>query len=216
STEQSAGIEQVNQAISQMDDVTQQNAALVEQAAAAAESMEEQAQQLTSMMTTFHLSGERQVLSRPAQLKHQPEAKDFSFNDAVNAHIKWKTRLIDYIRGNSKEQLDVAKVSCDDQCDLGRWLYGPAKEYSKLSEYGDLKGSHAAFHRSVGSIVKCVQEHHQDEAKEKLGGEFFQLSNQTVRAIKTLQARVGGGAAPAQAPQLPPKHAQAADEWEEF
>jgi methyl-accepting chemotaxis protein len=40
SIEQSAGIEQVNQAISQMDDVTQQNAALVEQAAAAAESME--------------------------------------------------------------------------------------------------------------------------------------------------------------------------------
>ncbi len=42
--EQSPGIEQVNQAITQMDEVTQQNAALVEQAAAAAESMEEQAQ----------------------------------------------------------------------------------------------------------------------------------------------------------------------------
>src|SRR5450756_2164860 len=40
SDEQSAGIEQVNQAIMQMDDVTQQNAALVEEAAAAAESMQ--------------------------------------------------------------------------------------------------------------------------------------------------------------------------------
>jgi len=44
SVEQSTGITQVNQAIAQMDDVTQQNAALVEQATAAAESMAEQAQ----------------------------------------------------------------------------------------------------------------------------------------------------------------------------
>src|SRR5690606_6992504 len=41
--EQSTGIEQVNQAITQMDQVTQQNAALVEEAAAAAESMQDQA-----------------------------------------------------------------------------------------------------------------------------------------------------------------------------
>jgi methyl-accepting chemotaxis protein len=59
SVEQSSGIEQVNQAITQMDDVTQQNAALVEEAAAAAESLEEQAQQLSSMISTFRLSGER-------------------------------------------------------------------------------------------------------------------------------------------------------------
>jgi methyl-accepting chemotaxis protein len=59
SVEQSSGIEQVNQAITQMDDVTQQNAALVEEAAAAAESLEEQAQQLSGLISTFRLSGER-------------------------------------------------------------------------------------------------------------------------------------------------------------
>ena len=41
STEQSRGIEQVNQAITQMDEVTQQNAALVEEAAAASRSLED-------------------------------------------------------------------------------------------------------------------------------------------------------------------------------
>ncbi|TNC99789.1 MAG: methyl-accepting chemotaxis protein [Gallionellaceae bacterium] len=55
SSEQSQGIEQVNQAITQMDDVTQQNAALVEQAAAAAGLLEEQAQSLSEMMGTFKL-----------------------------------------------------------------------------------------------------------------------------------------------------------------
>lgn len=53
SVEQSSGIAQVNQAISQMDDVTQQNAALVEEAAASAELLEDQARQLTITVSTF-------------------------------------------------------------------------------------------------------------------------------------------------------------------
>lgn len=53
SQEQSSGIEQVNQAIMQMDDVTQQNAALVEEAAASAESLENQAKDLAGAISIF-------------------------------------------------------------------------------------------------------------------------------------------------------------------
>ncbi|MBC3906389.1 methyl-accepting chemotaxis protein [Undibacterium umbellatum] len=56
SQEQSSGIEQVNLAITQMDEMTQQNAALVEQAAAAAESMEEQAVALAQAVSVFKLN----------------------------------------------------------------------------------------------------------------------------------------------------------------
>ena len=55
SQEQSAGIEEVNRAISQMDEVTQQNAALVEEAAAAAASMQEQATNLMKEVSAFKL-----------------------------------------------------------------------------------------------------------------------------------------------------------------
>jgi methyl-accepting chemotaxis protein len=204
SSEQSTGIEQVNIAVSQMDNMTQQNAALVEQAAAAAESMEEQAQQLNQMMRTFKMDGggkkrAAMIASHAASFKSSPADKTFSFSDGINAHIKWKSRLVDYIKGNSQESLEVEKVSCDDKCDLGKWLYGPAKSYANLSEYADLKQSHAAFHRSVGVIVQCVHDHRLDEATSKLGGEFFQLSNQTIRAIKTLQSRVNSS------PRLPSK-----------
>ena len=54
--EQSAGIEQVNTAVMQMDQVTQQNAALVEEAAAAAESMREQASALGRAVAVFKLA----------------------------------------------------------------------------------------------------------------------------------------------------------------
>jgi methyl-accepting chemotaxis protein len=57
SSEQQTGIEQVNQAIVQMDEVTQQNAALVEQAAAAAASLQEQAGNLAQVVSEFKLDG---------------------------------------------------------------------------------------------------------------------------------------------------------------
>jgi methyl-accepting chemotaxis protein len=57
SQEQSIGIAQVNDAISKMDDVTQQNTALVEQAAAAAESMLEQTDELSNAVSVFKLEG---------------------------------------------------------------------------------------------------------------------------------------------------------------
>ncbi|APR40216.1 methyl-accepting chemotaxis protein [Paraburkholderia sp. SOS3] len=55
SSEQTQGIEQVNIAIAQMDETTQQNAAMVEQAAAAAQSMEEQARSLREAVNVFRV-----------------------------------------------------------------------------------------------------------------------------------------------------------------
>ncbi|MDY7576616.1 methyl-accepting chemotaxis protein [Actimicrobium sp. CCI2.3] len=57
SNEQTTGIEQINQAITQMDEVTQQNAALVEQAAAAAEALQDQAAHLAQVVSVFKLDG---------------------------------------------------------------------------------------------------------------------------------------------------------------
>jgi methyl-accepting chemotaxis protein len=60
SQEQSMGIEQVNQAVSLMDEATQQNAALVEEAAAAAESLREQAGGLLQLVSVFKLDAAHQ------------------------------------------------------------------------------------------------------------------------------------------------------------
>ncbi|NHZ64625.1 methyl-accepting chemotaxis protein [Massilia genomosp. 1] len=90
SAEQGAGIEQINHAVTQMDDMTQQNAALVEQTAAASSSLQEQAATLVQAMSIFTLGNEaahagtrpgapartaaaaprRLAGARPQQLKH--------------------------------------------------------------------------------------------------------------------------------------------------
>ena len=74
SMEQTLGIEQINSAISQMDEVTQQNAALVEEAAAAAASMQEQSATLEEVVSIFKLAhGARErVAPAPKPVAHRP------------------------------------------------------------------------------------------------------------------------------------------------
>jgi methyl-accepting chemotaxis protein len=64
SHEQTQGIEQINQAITQMDQVTQQNAALVEEAAAAAASLQDQAGSLSQVVSVFTLQGSNEAAPR--------------------------------------------------------------------------------------------------------------------------------------------------------
>jgi methyl-accepting chemotaxis protein len=66
--EQTAGINEINHAISQMDQVTQQNAALVEEAAAASASMQEQAEQLAQVVSVFKVSAAAKAA--PAAVSH--------------------------------------------------------------------------------------------------------------------------------------------------
>ncbi|MGZ4990802.1 MAG: methyl-accepting chemotaxis protein [Methylobacter sp.] len=65
SSEQSAGIEQVNQAVAQMDDITQQNAAMAEQAAAGSIAMSEQSTNMTRLLSFFKVRSEAK--SAPAK-----------------------------------------------------------------------------------------------------------------------------------------------------
>ncbi|TAN68113.1 MAG: chemotaxis protein [Methylobacter sp.] len=87
SVEQSSGIAQVNQAISQMDDVTQQNAALVEQAAAAAEAMEEQAQNLSISVAVFKTDNNLLDLAAIDQGKKATPVKIETYKGQRTAYI---------------------------------------------------------------------------------------------------------------------------------
>ncbi|CAB3748299.1 methyl-accepting chemotaxis protein [Paraburkholderia solisilvae] len=72
SAEQSIGIDQVNLAVSQMDDVTQQNAALVEEASAAAQSMSGQARTLSDAVAVFKVAETRSSTAPAAAPRSEP------------------------------------------------------------------------------------------------------------------------------------------------
>jgi len=72
SQEQSDGIEQINLAITQMDEVTQQNAALVEEGAAAAQSLQEQASKLSKVVSIFKLDPKKTESQAQVLAANQP------------------------------------------------------------------------------------------------------------------------------------------------
>ncbi|MBL8669602.1 MAG: PAS domain S-box protein [Alphaproteobacteria bacterium] len=91
SAEQSSGVEQVNTAVSQMDEMTQKNAALVEESAAASQSMTQQAEQLTQTIEFFRIDegaeedsdASRRAAAAPRQ---QPLAKPVSAPRRTNGN----------------------------------------------------------------------------------------------------------------------------------
>jgi methyl-accepting chemotaxis protein len=96
--EQSHGIEEVNQAITQMDEMTQQNAALVEEAAAAAESMQDQANHLAAAVSIFKLAGDEvnarraAPVSAPAQRRITKAAASTAAPKRVAAPVRAAAR----------------------------------------------------------------------------------------------------------------------------
>jgi len=83
SAEQSAGVDQVNLAIAQIDQVTQENAALVEEAAAAAKSMQDQAHSLSDQVAFFTVDGGDRVEPTTRASAAERTAHDLSFGQSA-------------------------------------------------------------------------------------------------------------------------------------
>jgi methyl-accepting chemotaxis protein len=98
SVEQSAGLEQVSTSITQMDDATQQNAALVEEAAAAAEALKEQAANLFAAVDTFKLDITTKA-SRVALI-----------NDAVATPFRTAAQPLKKLRGLTYSPLAIYRL----------------------------------------------------------------------------------------------------------
>lgn len=217
SREQSTGIEQVGHAVSQMDEMTQQNAALVEEAAAAAESLEEQARNLSQAVSVFKLPG-------GVVVANQTEISGLDFDAAIDAHGKWKQRLVDYVAGGG-EKLDPAIVGRDDQCALGCWIHGDGRALRGNAMYGDLKVEHAGFHRCAADVIRTHLAGDSGGAREQIAGEFSNRSGRVIGLLKTMQSggQIGKNsrltaAVPKKtnAPALPALSAPDDDEWAEF
>ena len=91
SREQSSGIEQVNRAVMQMDELTQQNAALVEQATASSQAMADQARELNEMMSRYSVAGEVGT-GRSRASSHGEGAPVVGAADGVSADRRTKAR----------------------------------------------------------------------------------------------------------------------------
>ena len=198
SSEQSAGIEQVGTTLMQMDAMTQQNAALVEEATAAARALQQQAEQLTTAVASFQidapaLADQRQQPSAQHCTGPHPHASADeeirSFQAMIDAHHGWKMRLKHWLNGQGPA-IEAATAAADDQCSLGQWLYGKGQQVAGLAQFQTLQREHARFHQLAGNIVQLHQQGRSEQARQLLDGAFHDSTQATVAAIRRLRQQV--------------------------
>ncbi|ARV18600.1 Methyl-accepting chemotaxis protein I [Curvibacter sp. AEP1-3] len=113
SSEQASGVAQVGEAVQNMDQVTQQNAALVEQMAAAASSLSTQAIDLVKVVAQFKLSGNITLENSTAQEEHTKPSRSFS------QKISTRNNMPVLSKGSATKQT-TALISSKSNEDTGR------------------------------------------------------------------------------------------------
>lgn len=101
-----------------------------------------------------------------------------NLRQVLDAHTAWKFRLQQVLDGNSTEEMEVAVISQDNQCVLGKWLYGEGKKlYSHLPEYASIRIAHADFHLCAGQVLMAHQDGDVVKASQILHLQFRTASN---------------------------------------
>jgi hypothetical protein len=136
-----------------------------------------------------HLAGDTpEPVAPPPPEERSVEVAGLNFKSAVDAHMRWKSRLETYINGTSSEVLDVEVVSCDDKCPLGKWIYTRGvSEFGYSETFFDMKAHHAHFHRCAGDVLRTAQHGDKDKALHLLHqGDYVRASER----VKTLLAKL--------------------------
>jgi methyl-accepting chemotaxis protein len=178
-SEQSLGVGQIGVAVQELDRMTQQNAALVEQTAAAATAMREQAHELMGEVTRFRMPAG--LVLAPAE---PTTVVDFDFDKAIEAHRQWKVKLRKAIA--DRDRLDADTICRDDQCPLGKWLHGAGgKQWGGRPSFVELLGKHAEFHQTAAGVARQINAGKLDEAERLIGGgsRFAQVSTEVATIL---------------------------------
>ncbi|MFA6217689.1 MAG: CZB domain-containing protein [Candidatus Omnitrophota bacterium] len=114
-----------------------------------------------------------------------------NFEEAVNAHVLWKSKLRAYLvkRDGSLKPDEILQ---DTHCALGKWIHSEGLKYKSLPEFIALKDVHAQFHKYTAQVVAMVNSGDVKKTEELLGAgsEFMKLSGNCVMMIQKLKNKV--------------------------
>jgi hypothetical protein len=107
---------------------------------------------------------------------------------AVALHAEWKVRLRQAFEsdvGLRSAGFALDKISDDDACPLGRWLYGPTiTEATRAgAHYRRVRDLHQRFHVAAAEVIMLAAAGNRDAADDALDGSFGELSRQLAAAL---------------------------------
>ena len=192
--EQTAGVGQVNDAVTHLDSITQQNASMVDELASAAQALNHQVGVVHNTIRVFRLTDKDTTLAEvdAVELRKAQRADalqdggSIDFEQAIASHQEWRVTLRNAI--NRKLKMDE-KAGRDDCCALGQWLGGPGRQRMGASPgFTELVKAHRDFHGEVGRVAGLVNAGRMGDAEALLGtGQPLHTSGQAlVNAIRAV------------------------------
>lgn len=113
-------------------------------------------------------------------------------SEAMKAHAEWKIKFRNAI--SKKDTVDVATISADNCCALGKWLHGDGKiKFGQMKSHADCVAQHVLFHQEAGKVAQTINAKNYAEAAAMISPStpFFTASNNVVVAIGTLKRESG-------------------------
>ena len=130
----------------------------------------------------------------PMSLASPPEDSvpaELDVDAAINAHERWKARLMDYLEGRLPVGLDPDVIRRDDYSALGRWLHGVGADVlGHHPAYPLLMARHRYFHEQAAEMVQWAQQGEWDHVVAILNGRYRFASNQIVLLLKFIRQGV--------------------------
>jgi len=173
--EQTLGIGQIGDAVQALERDTQANAALVAQTVSVANSQRTSALRMAAQVDEFRLPN-----AAPAVL-----LEGIDVDAIIDAHRQWKVKLRDAIEQG--DQVDVAALSRDDCCGLGKWIYADGQRLRERSSFVTLVANHAHFHQVAGRLGQLINERRYEQAEDALAPNT-EFSHATSEVISVLSA----------------------------
>ena len=221
SAEQSESVVQIGGAMGQLSKATQQNASASEELAATSEELSGQAEQLQQSIAFFNIGGQslasapqlgigrrggagrtmdlgytKVSTSRSSALlvsqSASPPASGLDYEKVTAAHAKWKTNFRTAI--TRKDDLDATTISCDDRCELGRWIYSIGKGvFGHQPIFQRLIDEHKQFHRCAGEVARTINQKRYADALQMIAAksEFSEASSHVIGTLGRMKRELG-------------------------
>lgn len=118
------------------------------------------------------------------------------FEQGVTEHLAWKCRLFEFL-ARPDGRLKPSEVASDQNCALGKWIYGEGANYADYPEFATLRTEHAHFHKVVANIVRgaLLGLSVRDEAALERETEFGKTSAKVIAALMALKSKATADAA---------------------
>ena len=178
--EQSLGISQIGVAVQELDHNTQANASLVEETTALANTLRGAAVRMAAQVDEFRVPG----------VHASALVEGIDVDSIIDGHRQWKVTLREAI--DQGDKVDVATLSRDDCCGLGKWIYADGQRLRERASFMALVNKHAHFHQVAGQIGQMINEGRFAQAEDALAPDTpYTVATNDVVAVLSAAKRLG-------------------------